>query len=122
MRAVSDALLREMTQRLVDQFQPEQIILFGSHAWGVPDQYSDVDLMVIVTDSDLSDYERALQAHRCLSGLDVPKDVVVKTRPEFEFFRDVRASLEHKIHERGKVLYERSQEATGAELAHEGTA
>lgn len=119
MRTVSNDLLEEMTRRLVDQFQPEQVFLFGSQAWGVPDQYSDVDLMVIVDDSALSDYERAVQAHRCLSGLDVPKDVIVKTREEFEFFRDVRASLEHKIYKQGKVLYERSQEATGAELAHE---
>ena len=80
MRAVSNALLKEMTRRLVDQFQPERVILFGSYAWGKPDQYSDVDLMVIVDHSDLSDYERAVLAHACLSELDVPKDAIVKTR------------------------------------------
>ena len=119
MRTVNDDLLEEMTQRLVDQFQPEQVILFGSHAWGMPDQYSDVDVMVILPQSDLSDYERAVQAHRCLSELEVPKDIIVKTRDEFDFFRDVRASLEHKIYKQGKVLYERSQKTTGTKLAHE---
>lgn len=118
MRTVSDDVFEEMTRRLVDQFQPEQVILFGSYAWGTPDQYSDVDLMVIISHSDLSDYERAVQAHGCLSGLDVPKDVIVKTRAEFDFFRDVRASLEHRIYRQGKVLYERSQETTGAKLAY----
>lgn len=122
MRTVSDELLKEMTRRLVDRFQPEQVILFGSHAWGTPDQYSDVDLMVVLGHSDLSDYERAIQAHACLSGLDVPKDVIVKTRAEFDFFRDVRASLEHRIHKQGKVLYERSQETTDTELAHQSAA
>ena len=117
MNTISDDLFEEMTRRLVDQFQPEQVILFGSQAWGVPDQYSDVDLMVIVADSDLSDYERAVQAHRCLSGLNVPKDVIVKTRAEFQFFRDVRASLEHKIYKQGKVLYERSQKTTGVDAS-----
>ena len=73
MRIVNDDLLEEMTQRLVDQFQPEQVILFGSYAWGMLDQYSDVDVMVILPHSDLSDYERAVQAHRCLSELEVPK-------------------------------------------------
>ena len=119
MRNITDDLLEEMAQRLVDQFQPNQVILFGSQAWGAPDEYSDVDLMVIVDDSDLPDYERAVQAHTCLSELDVPKDVIVKTQAEFEFFRDVRASLEHRIYKQGKVLYERSQKATGADLAHE---
>ncbi len=108
MKTVTHDLLQEMTRRLVEQFQPEQVILFGSHAWGMPDQDSDVDLLVIVTHSNLSDYERAVLGHRCLSGLGVPKDVIVKTRAEFDFFREVRASLEHRIAEQGKVLYERS--------------
>jgi uncharacterized protein len=108
-KIISGDLLREITRRLVEEFQPEQVILFGSHAWGVPTVDSDVDLLVIVTDSDLSEYERAVSAHRCLGGLDVPKDIIVKTRAEFDFFRPVLASLEHKIAERGKVLYDRSQ-------------
>ncbi len=118
MRPVDDVLLDEMTQKLVEEFQPEQVILFGSHAWGAPERSSDVDLLVIVGQSDLSDYDRAVLAHACLSDVDVPKDVIVKTRAEFDFLRDVRASLEHKIARRGKVLYERSQKATGAKLAH----
>jgi predicted nucleotidyltransferase len=105
MRPVNDILLDEMTRKLVKEFQPEQVILFGSHAWGTPDRSSDVDLMVIVDQSDLSDYERAVLALACLMDVDVPKDVIVKTRAEFDFFRDVRASLEHKVARRGKVLY-----------------
>jgi len=121
-QAVNKTLLDAMTQRLVDQFQPEQVILFGSHVWGTPEPGSDVDLLVIVTESDMSEYERAVQGHRCLSGLDVAKDVIVKTRAEFEFFRQVTASLEHKIAERGKILYERSQETVSSKLAHESAA
>lgn len=122
MLKVSDELLQQMTQRLVEQFQPEQIILFGSHAWGTPTPDSDIDLMVIVTHSDLSDYERAVLAHRCLSGLKVAKDVIVQTRAEFDFFRSVRASLEYKIAAQGKVLYERSQAAAYPELAYQSSA
>ncbi len=122
MKTVNDDLLREITRRLVEEFQPEQIILFGSHAWGVPTSSSDVDLMVIVSDSDLTDYERSVLGHRCLSGLDIAKDVLVKTRAEFDFFRDVRASLEYKIAHQGKVLYDRRQGSTRAQLAHQGEA
>ena len=32
---------------LVEQFHPEQIILFGSYAYGNPDEHSDVDLLVV---------------------------------------------------------------------------
>jgi predicted nucleotidyltransferase len=114
MTSATDSLLREITGRLVEEFQPEQIILFGSQAWGTPTAGSDLDLMVIVTESGLSDYERSVQGHRCLSGLDVAKDVVVRTRAEFDFLQHVRASLEHKIAEDGKVLYDGRQSPTRA--------
>jgi predicted nucleotidyltransferase len=112
-------LLKEVTRRLVAEFRPEKVILFGSHAWGRPDRNSDVDLMVIVTNSDLSAYERAVRGHACLSGLDIAKDVIVETRTEFDFFQDVRASLEHKVAKEGKVLYERSQTSIRTKLAHQ---
>jgi len=118
MLTVTGNLLGEVTQRLVAQFQPEQIILFGSQAWGAPTAGSDLDLMVIVAQSNLSDYDRAVLGHRCLKGLDIPKDVIVKTRAEFDSLRDVRAALEYKIARQGKVLYERRQNPTGTELAH----
>ena len=122
MKPVHDDLLQEVTRRLVEQFQPEEIILFGSQVWGAPAAGSDIDLMVIVTQSNLSDYERSVLGHRCLGGLDVAKDVIVKTRTEFDFFRDVRASLEYKIARQGKVLYDRRQSSTRAELADQSAA
>lgn len=102
---LESSVLDEMVRRLVAEFQPEQIILFGSHAWGEPDADSDVDLFVIVPDSDERPIERMHQAHHCLSGLDVLKDVLVKTRAEADRFRGVRASLEYKVFTEGRVLY-----------------
>ena len=121
MQKISATLLQEITRRLVNEFQPEEIILFGSHAWGEPDEDSDLDLLVIVFHSDLPPARRAMRAYRCLHGLNVQKDILVRTRAEVERFRHVRASLEHRIFERGRVLYER-QAGTRAELAHQGAA
>lgn len=122
MRTTSEDVLQEITRRLVELFQPEQVILFGSYAWGTPTPTSDVDVMVIVSQSNLSDYERAVLGHRCLSGLAIAKDVIVRTRAEFDFLRDVRASLEYKIAHQGKVLYDQRQSPTCAELADQGAA
>lgn len=36
MAHINEALLSEMTNNLVQTFQPEQVILFGSYAWGTP--------------------------------------------------------------------------------------
>jgi predicted nucleotidyltransferase len=105
MQTVSQEVLDEMTRRLVAEFQPEQIILFGSQAWGTPDAGSDVDLLVIVPESNVPPVQRAVRAHLCLIGMNVPKDVLVKTRAEIERYRHVYASLESEILERGRVLY-----------------
>ncbi|HCP99747.1 MAG TPA: DNA polymerase III subunit beta, partial [Candidatus Latescibacteria bacterium] len=42
-----DKVLEEVTHKIVDIFHPEQIILFGSYAYGTPTRDSDVDLLVI---------------------------------------------------------------------------
>ena len=121
MQEVSPALIQEITHRLVNEFEPEEIVLFGSHAWGIPHIDSDLDLMVVVSQSDLPPVQRAIRAHRCLRGLDVSKDVLVRTRQEIERYRHVRASLEHRILSKGTVLYER-QAGTRPDLAPQSPA
>jgi predicted nucleotidyltransferase len=105
MQTLEANVLDEMVRRLVAEFQPEKIILFGSYAWGEPDEDSDVDLFVIVPDSNERRIERMQRAHQCLSGLGVAKDVLVQTRIEAERFRHVRASLAYKVFNEGRVLY-----------------
>jgi len=105
MKNLPSSLLDEITRRLVAEFQPERGILFGSHAWGDPTDDSDVDLMVIVPGSDEKPVRRAIRARRSLLAVDVPMDILVKTHQEFECYRHVKASLEHLVAERGKVLY-----------------
>ena len=103
--AISDKVLGGIVQRLVSEFQPEEIILFGSHAWGTPTEGSDIDLMVIVVDSDRSPTRRAQQAHRAVAHIRAAKDILVRTRAEFDRYRHLPASLEHRIAEEGRVLY-----------------
>ena len=43
---IADQLLPYL-QMLVEQFHPEQVILFGSYAYGEPNPDSDVDLLVV---------------------------------------------------------------------------
>ncbi len=105
MKILTSELIKRITQRLVAEFHPEKIILFGSHVWGKPDKSSDVDIMVIVHDSDLSPTKRSVLAHRCLREFNIPKDIIVKTRAEIEKYRNVHASLECEVLEQGKVLY-----------------
>ena len=106
-----ETLLPEMTRRLVVEFAPCQIYLFGSHAWGQPNEDSDVELLVIVPDSDKSSRERGLRARTCLKDLRIAKDILVKTQAEVDWASRVYASLESEILECGVKLYDRLQTA-----------
>jgi uncharacterized protein len=103
--------IRLVTNALVDALRPEQVILFGSHAWGTPDADSDLDVLVIVSQTELAPIERVRKAREALRQFTFPKDVLVVTETEYEMYRHVRGSLTHDIWQRGKVLYDgRSKE------------
>lgn len=106
MKTLDTDLLAEMTSRLVDEFHPEQVILFGSHAWGTPNEDSDIDLFVIVSESDETPHQRVVRAYRALRDVRTePTDILVRTRAEADKYRHVYASLACQIFERGKILY-----------------
>ena len=45
---VSQKSIQQFANDVVRQFRPRKVILFGSYAYGTPDEDSDVDLMVIM--------------------------------------------------------------------------
>jgi len=98
-------LLEEIVRRLVEALKPEQIILFGSYAYGEPNKDSDVDLLIIVSDSDESRYRRSCQAYRALRGIMIPTDLLVLTRAEVEYKVNVLSSLISQAVRQGRVLY-----------------
>ena len=122
MSKLTPDLTAEINRRLVAEFDPDQIILFGSHAWGMPGQDSDVDLLVIVPETDERPTTRAVRAHRCLRGMPLPMDLIVRSRDEMARSARVSTSLEAEILDRGKVLYGRSEVGTGEQLAPQGVA
>lgn len=63
---IHEDLLEEVISRLANELRPEGIWLFGSHAWGTADEGSDLDLFVVVPESDETPVERMRRAHRCL--------------------------------------------------------
>lgn len=106
MKHLSAELLKEIVERLVQGLQPEKVILFGSHAYGEPHEDSDIDILVIVADSDEPRHRRASQAYGSLWGLTAPTEILVLTRREVEKSAMVATSLVSQALERGKVLYE----------------
>lgn len=97
--------LTEITARLVREFSPEKVVLFGSRARGTQSPGSDFDLFLVVPESQERPAQRARRAYRCLRGIRTPTDIIVRTRSEYERFLPVAASLEARVEREGVVLY-----------------
>ncbi len=97
----------EIVQRIANNYILQKIILFGSYAYGEPSENSDLDLLVIVKDSEQPRYKRAREIRKQLWGIsDVPKDIIVYTEDEVKDWKNVDAAFITKIIKQGRVLYE----------------
>ena len=100
--------LRPAIQKIVQELNPEKIVLFGSYAYGMPNPHSDVDLLVIMkTKSPLKD--RSWAVSRLLLPRPFPVDILVKTPREVKEGLETGDFFLKEILTRGKVLYDRNQ-------------
>jgi predicted nucleotidyltransferase len=109
-RKVSESARRwlpEMTNRVVQKFQPERVILFGSQARGEAASESDVDILVVVPDG--SDVRRTTTAiYEELDDLPISKDVVVVTPTDVTTFGRLVGTILKPALEEGISIYERA--------------
>ena len=99
--------IEEMVDRIVQKFQPERIILFGSHARGDGGTDSDVDLLVVLPVEGLM-REKAVEIRVALHDFDVPTDIIVTTPEAFAWRKEVVGTIERPADREGEVLYART--------------
>jgi len=99
--------IRTMVNRIVKQFDPDRIILFGSHARGEGGVDSDVDLLIVMPVKG-SRRDIAVEIGVVLDDIPVPKDVLVTTPEDFAWRKDVVGTIEYPAVREGKVLYARA--------------
>lgn len=106
----TDQLLQQMVETIVTEVDPEQVILFGSHARGEASENSDVDLIVVESapfDENRDRGAEAVRLWRALAGFKIPKDILVYSRDEVEYWRDSLNHVLARALREGKILYER---------------
>jgi len=104
-KTFSKELLNEIVRRLADALHPEEIYLFGSQASGVTDANSDVDILVVVPETDVSHRALARRGRKSLRGMGVPIDLVVCTVAEKEKWAGVPCNLIHTAAQEGRQVY-----------------
>lgn len=101
---VSTSQIAELSERIVDEFHPRRIVLFGSYAWGNPNPDSDVDLLVIMP------FEGKPVTKSVEMRLKVrppfPVDLLVRTPEKIRERLAMGDTFIQDILEQGKVLYE----------------
>lgn len=105
LREKAQPVIAEATRLLVEEFQPEQVWLFGSYAWGEPNEDSDLDILMLVRDEEEASIQHIRQARRCLRSIDMAKDVVLQSKASFDRYKGVRPSMSHKIAQEGVLMY-----------------
>lgn len=105
---ITPEIIEEVKNRLINVYQPEKIYLFGSYAWGKPDEESDLDLLVVIQTSDEKSHKRTIVGRQALWDLNIAKDLMVYTQAEFDARVTDPASLVYKVEHNGKVIYARS--------------
>jgi predicted nucleotidyltransferase len=100
-------IIEEMVRRVVKRFDPDKIILFGSHARGTAGPDSDVDLLVIMP-VEGSKRAKRVEIRVALSGMGCPKDVFVVTSEEVRRLGGLPGTIIRPALLEGKVIYERA--------------
>ena len=95
--------IARVVDRIVAQFSPQQVVLFGSHAYGAPTADSDVDLLVTM-ESPLRPVDQAV-AIRTAVEFPFPVDLLVRTPGQIEERVALGDDFLKEVLERGILLY-----------------
>jgi len=96
-----------LSDRLVVEFAPELVLLFGSRATGNARADSDFDLLVVAK-TELPLHQRLFRARWSTRDVPVARDIVVVTPEEFKEYSAWPSSVVHQAAVAGEVLYERA--------------
>lgn len=98
--------IKKLIRKIIEKYQPEKIILFGSYAYGEPDEHSDVDLLIVKETEDIPFYRRVnlrrlcQDTHRHIPFQPLvlsPQELAMRLRSNDPFFREIM--------EKGEVCY-----------------
>ena len=110
MQTLNQQTLDQLVQTIVQEVDPETVILFGSHARGDARPDSDIDLMVIEKEPFSAQRSRRAEYSRLSKALrEFPNalDILLYSREEFDYWKDSPNHVVGRAQREGKVLHVR---------------
>lgn len=102
-----DPEVARMVRTIVERFDPDQIILFGSRALGTARPDSDVDLLVVLH-VEGSCRKKAVEIGVALADRTLPLDLIVVTPEQFARDQNRVGSVLRSAATEGRVVHERA--------------
>jgi predicted nucleotidyltransferase len=102
---VKRSKIRAFSQAIAREFCPQKIVLFGSYAYGIPTEDSDVDLLVIMPRTSDRGERMSVRIRQAIPR-DFPLDLLVRTPTDVAKRLRWRDPFICELLEKGKVLYE----------------
>jgi predicted nucleotidyltransferase len=99
-----DSKIEEIKDKIVAEINPEKIILFGSYAWGAPNENSDVDLLIVKKTDDTRRTAREIDGS--IFPRPFPIDIIVYTPENIEKRLAKNDFFIKDIFSNGKFIYE----------------
>jgi predicted nucleotidyltransferase len=99
-------VISEVVAKIVENFRPEKIILWGSQVWGKPKKWSDIDILVIINYNEPSS-RVAAKISLLAKPRYIPMDILVVTPDETVQRIEIGDYFIKRILTKGRVLYER---------------
>jgi predicted nucleotidyltransferase len=109
---IAFSAIQAAVMRIAVQFKPQKIILFGSYAYGTPNEDSDVDYMILVRGRNVDAQETNI---RMGTDFDFPVDLLVRSASECDRRIKMGDQFLIDIDTAGKVLYEAADKGVGSQ-------
>jgi len=103
---IETSQINEIVNRIVVNYEPEKIILFGSYARGNYNEESDLDF-ILIKNTNSPKHKRGLEVRRLFYGLPLSIDFKIYTSSEFSKELSNQFSFLNSAIKESKVLYER---------------
>jgi uncharacterized protein len=100
-----DPVIDQIVDRLVKDFHPDRIYLFGSRARGDAGPHSDYDVLLVLRELTDKRYRISQAAYMALHDVPAAVDVVVWAKDDFDRRQRSVASLPATVLREGRLLY-----------------